>query len=105
MVAKYKDGTEYVDYFDTVIFTIGCDASKIGMDKVGVKLNPKNGKILHDEEEQTNVPNIYAVGNIFLMISLSGPPWFSSQASCWLAVACLRCLLSMSMSAPPSLPP
>lgn len=66
VLGKYKDGTEFVDEFNTVIYAIGRDActNKIGLDKVGVKLNPKNGKILHDEKEQTNVPNIYAIGDV-----------------------------------------
>jgi len=66
VVGKYKDGTEYVDEFNTVIYAIGRDActNKIGLDKVGVKLNPKNGKILHDDKEQTNIPNIYAIGDV-----------------------------------------
>jgi len=64
--AKYKDGTDFEDEFNTVIFAIGRDActSKIGLDKVGVQLNPKNGKILHDDKEQTNVPHIYAIGDV-----------------------------------------
>jgi len=66
VVGKYNDGTEFVDEFNTVIFAIGRDActNKIGLDKVGVKLNPKNGKILHDEKEATNIPNIYAIGDV-----------------------------------------
>merc|ERR1719348_1939899 len=63
---KYNDGTEFVDEFNTVIFAIGRDActGKIGLDKVGVELNAKNGKILHNEREQTNVPHIYAIGDV-----------------------------------------
>merc|ERR1712128_234558 len=64
--AKYKDGTEYVDEFNTVIFAIGRDActGNIGLDKVGVQLNPKNGKVLADAKEQTSVPNIFAIGDV-----------------------------------------
>ena len=64
--AKYNDGTEYSDEFNTVIFAIGRDActQNIGLDKVGVKMNPSNGKIIHDEKEQTSVPNIYAIGDV-----------------------------------------
>ena len=42
-----------------------------------------------------------------LKISPSGPPWPSSQTSCWPGgcVACLSCLLTTSMSAPSSSPP
>jgi len=64
--AKYNDGTEFVDEFNTVIFAIGRDActANIGLDKIGVALNPKNGKILHDAGEKTNVGNIYAIGDV-----------------------------------------
>jgi len=63
---KYNDGTEFVDEFNTVIFAIGRDACTggIGLDKVGVQLNPKNGKILHDSKEQTNIANIFAIGDV-----------------------------------------
>jgi len=63
---KYNDGTEFVDEFNTIVFAIGRDActGKLGLDKLGVELNPKNGKILHNEREQTNVPHIYAIGDV-----------------------------------------
>jgi len=63
---KYKDGTEYADEFTTVIFAIGRDActANIGLDKVGVQMNPKNGKIIHNAMEQTSVPNIFAIGDV-----------------------------------------
>ena len=66
MTAKYNDGTEFVDEFNTVIFAIGRDActANIGLDKIGVALNPKNGKILHDAKEQTNVANVFAIGDV-----------------------------------------
>ena len=32
--------------------------------QVGVALNPKNGKVLHDEAERTNVDSIYAIGDV-----------------------------------------
>ncbi|XP_010564625.1 PREDICTED: thioredoxin reductase 1, cytoplasmic isoform X3 [Haliaeetus leucocephalus] len=49
-----------------VLLAIGRDACtrKIGLDKVGVKVNEKTGKIPVNDEEQTNVPYIYAVGDI-----------------------------------------
>ena len=64
--AKYNDGTEYSDEFNTVIFAIGRDActQNIGLDKIGVKMNSSNGKIVHDEREQTSVPNIFAIGDV-----------------------------------------
>merc|ERR1712098_950021 len=66
VTARYKDGTEFTDVFNTVIFAIGRDActKSIGLDTVGVALNPKSGKVLHDEREATNIPNIYAIGDV-----------------------------------------
>jgi len=66
VTAKYKDGTEYIDVFNTVIFAIGRDActANIGLDTIGVALNPKNGKVLHSADEATNVPNVYAIGDV-----------------------------------------
>ena len=66
MTAKYNDGTEFVDEFNTVIFAIGRDActANIGLDKIGVSLNPKNGKVLHDAKEKTNVANVFAIGDV-----------------------------------------
>ena len=63
---KYNDGTDFVDEFNTVIFAIGRDActKNIGLENVGVALNSKNGKILHDSNEKTNVGNIYAIGDV-----------------------------------------
>ncbi|KFQ58147.1 Thioredoxin reductase 1, cytoplasmic, partial [Pelecanus crispus] len=50
----------------TVLQVFGRDACtrKIGLDKVGVKINEKTGKIPVNDEEQTNVTYIYAVGDI-----------------------------------------
>jgi thioredoxin reductase (NADPH) len=64
--ARYSDGTEYEDWFNTVVFAVGRDAetANIGLDAVGVKVNPSNGKIIHDKEERTNVDNIYAIGDV-----------------------------------------
>lgn len=65
VTGKYNDGTEFVDEFNTVIFAIGRDActSSIGLEKVGVKVG-RNGFIPVDDNEQTNVPNIYGIGDI-----------------------------------------
>lgn len=63
---KYNDGTEFTDEFNTVIFAIGRDActNNLGLEEVGVKLNPKNGKVVHDAAEQTSVDNIFAIGDV-----------------------------------------
>jgi len=62
---KYTDGTEYEDWFNTVIFAVGRDseAPKLNLEGAGVKYE-KNGKIKVDERERTNQENIYAVGDV-----------------------------------------
>jgi thioredoxin reductase (NADPH) len=59
----FSDNT--VDIFDTVLVAIGrsADTDKLGLDKVGIKTNPRNGKI-PTKYEQTVVPNIYAIGDV-----------------------------------------
>ena len=49
--AKYQDGTEYEDVFNTVLFAVGrhAETEKLGLDNVGVSLNPKNKKVVVDE--------------------------------------------------------
>ena len=66
VTAKYNDGTEYTDEFNTVCFAIGRDActANIGLDTIGVAMNPKNGKIMHDAAERTNIPNVFAIGDV-----------------------------------------
>ena len=51
--------------FNTIVWAIGRDpcTDKIGLDKAGVAVNPKTGKI-PVINEQTNVPHIYAVGDV-----------------------------------------
>jgi len=75
---KGKDGPITVTYhdeelkttsteeFDTVLFAIGREAQvkELGIDKAGVTV--VRGKIKVDDFERTNVPNIYAIGDIIL---------------------------------------
>ncbi|XP_054711967.1 thioredoxin reductase 1, cytoplasmic-like [Uloborus diversus] len=63
--AKMQSGEEIIGEYDTVLFAIGRNActDNIGLDKVGVKVNSSNGKV-PVENEQTNVPHIYAIGDI-----------------------------------------
>ncbi|XP_076334922.1 thioredoxin reductase 1, cytoplasmic-like [Tachypleus tridentatus] len=58
-------GELVVGEYNTVIFAVGRDActSNIGLNAVGVRINPKNGKI-PTTAEQTNIPHIFAVGDI-----------------------------------------
>jgi len=58
-------GNEFEEEFDTVVVAVGRDAVTEGIDlpAAGVEFNPKNGKI-PCVDEQTNVPNIYAIGDV-----------------------------------------
>jgi thioredoxin/glutathione reductase (selenoprotein) len=53
--------------FDTVIAAVGRDpdTKHLGLDKAGVIVDAKSGKI-PTVDEQTNVPNIYALGDVLL---------------------------------------
>uniref|UniRef100_A0A7N8YA67 thioredoxin-disulfide reductase (NADPH) n=1 Tax=Mastacembelus armatus TaxID=205130 RepID=A0A7N8YA67_9TELE len=67
VTAKSTETDEIIEgEYNTVLVAVGRDActEKIGLDKAGVKVNPKNGKIPVNDEEQTSVPHIYAIGDI-----------------------------------------
>jgi len=69
----FKDGSTGSEDFDTVMFATGRDVctSGIGLETTGVKVSA-NGKI-PVVAEQTNVPHIYAIGDIIDGDSLSPP--------------------------------
>jgi glutathione reductase (NADPH) len=58
---------------DQVMFAIGRHpaVTGLGLEKAGVALNPKNGGIAVNDYSQTNVPNIYAVGDVTHRINLT----------------------------------
>lgn len=61
----YVDGKVYGDY-DTVLLAIGrtgC-AGLLNLEAAGVNYDAKSGKITGCKNEQTNVENIYAVGDV-----------------------------------------
>ncbi|XP_055091440.1 thioredoxin reductase 1, cytoplasmic isoform X2 [Symphalangus syndactylus] len=67
VVAQSTNSEEIIEgEYNTVLLAIGRDACtrKIGLETVGVKINEKTGKIPVTDEEQTNVPYIYAIGDI-----------------------------------------
>lgn len=65
LVTYTQDGAQKQEIFDTVLFAIGRYAVTAGcdLDKAGV-VAEKNGKFKVDENEQTNIPNIYAIGDV-----------------------------------------
>merc|ERR1719240_1041452 len=62
---KFSNGTTESGEYDTVLVATGRDVctGSMGLDTTGVKLNDKNGKI-PVINEQTNVPHIYAIGDV-----------------------------------------
>jgi glutathione reductase (NADPH) len=51
---------------DQVLFAIGRhpNVANLGLEKAGVAINPKNGGIAVDGFSQTNVPHVYAIGDV-----------------------------------------
>ncbi|KAG7275903.1 hypothetical protein CRUP_009592 [Coryphaenoides rupestris] len=67
VTAKSTETGEVIEEeYNTVLIAVGRDActDKIGLDAAGVKVNPKNGKVPVNDEEQTNVTHVYAIGDI-----------------------------------------
>ncbi|KAM7011509.1 thioredoxin reductase 3 isoform 2-T2 [Passerculus sandwichensis] len=67
VTAKSTEGSETLEEeYNTVLLAIGRDACtrNIGLQTIGVKINEKNGKVPVNDEEQTNVPHVYAIGDI-----------------------------------------
>lgn len=62
----YDDGREESDVFDTVLFAIGRKAltEQLQLASAGVHIEPAADKLIVDEFEATNVPNIFAVGDV-----------------------------------------
>lgn len=62
---KNDDGSEASDNFDTVLFAIGRYAITEGLNLAAAGLKcEKNGKFIVNEYEQTNVPHIFAIGDV-----------------------------------------
>ncbi|CAN5247430.1 glutathione-disulfide reductase [soil metagenome] len=62
--AKLSNGSSIAA--DQVLFAIGRhpNVANLGLEKAGVAINPANGGIAVNEFSQTNVPHIYAVGDV-----------------------------------------
>ncbi len=69
------DGKANTDTYSHVIVAIGIVANteNIGLEALGVKID--RGHILVDAFGQTNVPGLWAIGDV------TGPPWLAHKAS------------------------
>ncbi|BET01964.1 thioredoxin reductase [Nesidiocoris tenuis] len=68
ILAKWKntqDNTEHSGVFDTVLMAIGRRplTEELKAEEVGLELHPRSKKFVSDNEE-TNIPNIFAVGDV-----------------------------------------
>lgn len=65
IVSFEQDGEIKQDQYDTVLFAIGRYAltKELNLESTGV-IAESNGKIKANDEEQTNVPHIYAIGDV-----------------------------------------
>jgi len=64
-VTYNQDGEEKVEEYDTVLFAMGRYALTAGLNLAAAGVTAeKNGKFKCNDEEQTNVENIYAIGDV-----------------------------------------
>ncbi|MDO8122916.1 MAG: FAD-dependent oxidoreductase [Candidatus Hermodarchaeota archaeon] len=58
-----KTGREWVQEADGVFIAVGCQPNSTFCEPAGIQLD-KSGNILVDANQQTNIPGVYAVGDI-----------------------------------------
>jgi len=65
VTGKKSDGSQVVEEYNTILMAVGRDpvTKDIGCDTVGVNLT-KNGFVIVNDEDQTNIPHIYAIGDV-----------------------------------------
>jgi glutathione reductase (NADPH) len=70
-MSHLSDGTSVSS--DQVMFAIGRhpNVKYLGLEKAGIKLNPKNGGIEVDEFSRTSAPEVYAVGDVTHRMNLT----------------------------------
>lgn len=68
LLVKYTnaEGAEGSDVYDTVLFAIGRKplTEDLKLNNAGIEIHPKSEKIIVDKKEQTNVENVYAIGDV-----------------------------------------
>lgn len=68
LLVRYSnaEGLQGSDVYDTVLFAIGRKAltDDLQLEAAGVALAPSSHKIAVDDEDRTNVENIFAVGDV-----------------------------------------
>lgn len=81
IVAYEKDGTTSYTIADKVLMSTGrrANTNGLGLEHTSIKTNKRTGEILVDEYEQTNVPHIYAIGDVSSKVKLAH---LASQQGC-----------------------
>nr|KAG5708453.1 hypothetical protein BaRGS_026180 [Batillaria attramentaria] len=66
VTAKTTEGETIEGEYNTILIAIGRDpcTSGIGLETVGVQLNPKTGRVVCNDQDQTSTAHIYAIGDI-----------------------------------------
>src|SRR4051812_13417490 len=66
VTAQAKDGKELKFEGDRVLVAVGRKpyTAGLGLDEAGVKYDPKSGRIPVDDQFRTNVPGVYAIGDL-----------------------------------------
>lgn len=76
VTATGPDGTAHKLQADVVLVAVGFkpNSEGLGLEALGVKLDAR-GHLLVDEHRRTNVPHVYAIGDV------AGLPWLAHKAS------------------------
>ena len=76
VLATGSDGTAHKLPADVVLVAVGFkpNSNDLGLEAIGVKTDAR-GSILVDEHRRTNVPHVYAIGDV------AGLPWLAHKAS------------------------
>ena len=66
VTAQAKDGKELSFSGDQVLVAVGRRpyTAGLGLEEAGVKVDAKTGRVEVDEHFQTNVPGVYAIGDL-----------------------------------------
>ena len=71
-----KDGTNFNELYDIVLVSVGRkpNTDKLNLEKIGIETNDRNFIIVNNQR-QTSVPNIYAIGDV------TGDPMLAHKAT------------------------
>ncbi len=67
-ISNDTDGSVTETNYDNVFYAIGRtpNTRRLGLEDIGIKIDPATYKIITNEQDQTNIPHIYALGDCAL---------------------------------------